>query len=526
MPFKFLKLCPQILEVIKELGFTIPSPIQEKAIPEIANRSDIHACAKTGSGKTAAYLLPVLNRLVETISSRGKFAGPKVLILVPTRELALQVADEAMKFSKHIPQIKTVCVYGGVPYPQQIRQLRSPYDILVATPGRLIDHLEQNRVNLSSIDVLILDEADRMLDMGFIGPVEQIAQQTPKNRQTLLFSATMSKNVIRLSRNLLNKPVEINIAPEKTSHENIEQRLYFTKSLDHKCRVLHHLLNDPEINQAIVFTATKRFADQLVDILYKSGFSAAALHGDLNQRQRTRTLNKLRDGEIRFLVATDVAARGIDIQSITHVINFDLPAAVEDYVHRIGRTGRAGAKGIALSFAFASDRQLIGGIEKFLGHKITLHQVTDEELSSVPTNIVPPRSRSREGRFNDRGGGESRNGPRRNDRPPRNDRRPRTEASRDESRPPREERVPRDDSKPRNENRPPRSDRRPPREERRFSRGDRRPPRDESRPPRSFAEKEASKSNSSPTSSGKRGGPFGNIRNSIPNRRLPQKTGG
>lgn len=397
MSFKSLELCPEILKVIEELGFTEPSPIQIKAIPEILKNSDIHACAQTGSGKTAAYMLPILNKLMAGINSRGKFQGPKVLILVPTRELALQVSAEAMKFAKYLPRIKTVCIYGGVPYPMQIRQLKAPYDILVATPGRLIDHMESNRVNLSQIEVFVLDEADRMLDMGFIHPVEQIAQKTPTTRQTLLLSATMTKHVINLSRNLLKKPVGINIASEKASHENIEQRLYAAKNLNHKCRILHHLLSDPVINQAIVFTATKRFADQLVEILYKSGFSAAALHGDMSQGQRTRALNKLRSGEVRFLVATDVAARGIDIQSISHVINFDMPDNVEDYVHRIGRTGRAGAKGIALSFAASDDRQLVTSIEKFMGHKISEHRVSDQELAAIPSQVSPtqmqPKSR-------------------------------------------------------------------------------------------------------------------------------------
>lgn len=386
--FKDLNLHAAIMKAVEDAGYTAPTPIQQQAIPVVIDNSDILGSAQTGTGKTAAYILPCLHKL--TIPNTIHYRGPRVLILVPTRELAIQVAEEAAKYSKYLTDINTVCIYGGVPYPVQNRQLSRPFEILVATPGRLIDHLERGRINLSQVETLILDEADRMLDMGFIEPVEQIAAATPKTRQTLLFSATLKGSVISLSRRLLNKPVEISVAHEHEKHENIEQRLYYADDLNHKQRLLNHFLSDIEIKQAIVFTSTKRFADQLVDDLAEAGYDVAALHGDMDQRQRTRTIKRLREGQIRFLIATDVAARGIDIQTISHVINFDLPASAEDYVHRIGRTGRAGATGVALSIAGYSDRHLVGRIEQFTGQKITAHVIPGMEPTAGQRNSRRP----------------------------------------------------------------------------------------------------------------------------------------
>ncbi len=401
MSFKDLNLSEEILKAVEEAGFSAPTPVQEKVIPEILKGGDILASAQTGTGKTAAYILPALNRLA--LPTTERYRGPRMLVLVPTRELAMQVAAEAMRYSKFLPRIKTVCIFGGAPYPVQNRQLSRPYDILVATPGRLIDHMERGRIDFSQIEMLILDEADRMLDMGFIEPVEHIAAATPKSRQTLLFSATLKGSVLRLSKNLLNQPLEISISAVHAKHENIEQRLHYTDNLGHKYRILNHLLSDPTINQAIVFTSTKRHADQLVDELYDLGHRSAALHGDMNQRQRTRTIMRMRQGEIRILVATDVAARGIDVQTISHVINFDLPSNVEDYVHRIGRTGRAGANGIALSFAANNEMSFVKRIEQFTGQKITLHVIPGMEPAFKPSaggSSSPGRNRPRQGQGN------------------------------------------------------------------------------------------------------------------------------
>ena len=398
MSFKDLNLHPAVLKAIEEAGYIEPTPVQSQAIPKILEGCDLRASAQTGTGKTAAYILPCLNQLAQPSNKKG--TGPRLLILVPTRELAMQVAAEAIKYSKNLSKVKTVCIYGGAPYPFQNKELARPYEILVATPGRLIDHLERGRISFSRLETLILDEADRMLDMGFIEPVEKIAASTPKDRQTLLFSATMKGSVLNLSRSLLKNPVEINIVPDIERHENIEQRLHYVDGLDHKYRILSHLLEDPSINQAIVFTSTKRHADQLVDELYDKGYDAAALHGDMNQRQRTRTVLRLRKGEIRILVATDVAARGIDVLTISHVINFDLPQSVEDYVHRIGRTGRAGGTGIALSLASSKEAQFVKRIEAYTGKKITPHVIPGMEpvfrkSSSGPKS--PRNFRSRRG---------------------------------------------------------------------------------------------------------------------------------
>lgn len=375
--FKELNLHQSILKAIEEAGYTTPTAIQEQAIPEIIKGSDLRASAQTGTGKTAAFILPSLNRL--TVPSTLPGRGPRVLILVPTRELAMQVATEAAKYSKYCARVKTVCIYGGAPYPPQNRDLSRPHEILVATPGRLIDHMEQGRIDFSRVEMFILDEADRMLDMGFIRPVEQISAQLPKGRQTLMFSATLAGNVLKLSNRLLTNPVEISITPDRVNHENIEQRLHRVDNLEHKYRLLDHLLNDPALSQAIIFTATKRQADTLVEKLARLGRDAKALHGGMNQRQRTRTIREMREEEFSILVATDVAARGIDIQTITHVINFDLPRTTEDYVHRIGRTGRAGASGIALSFAASRDMSIVRQIEKFTGQRMNAHQVAGME---------------------------------------------------------------------------------------------------------------------------------------------------
>lgn len=389
MTFNDLNLHEGILKALEEAGYTSPTPIQQQAIPLILSGVDVCASAQTGTGKTAAFILPSLNKL--TVPSSISAQGPRVLILVPTRELAMQVANESIKYSKHLSRMKTVCIYGGAPYPLQNKELSRHYEILVATPGRLIDHMERGRIDFSRLEILILDEADRMLDMGFIDPVEQIAAATPSTRQTLMFSATLKGNVLKLSKRLLNKPVEISVSADHSAHENIEQRLHNVDNLSHKNRLLDHLLEDPTIKQAIIFTATKRHANQLADKLLEQGHEVAALHGDMNQRQRSRTLLQLRQGKIRVLVATDVAARGIDVHTISHVINFDLPNSVEDYVHRIGRTGRAGAGGIALSFVVPKDFQLVRRIEQFTGQKITPHEIPGMEPQMKVSSRGPSR---------------------------------------------------------------------------------------------------------------------------------------
>ena len=382
MSFENLNLHPLILKAINDAGYTSPTPIQEQAIPALLAGNDVMASAQTGTGKTAAFMLPALHRLAEPSSVSGR--GPRVLVLTPTRELALQVSEAAAKYGKHLPRVRVVSILGGMPYPLQNKLLSQPVDILVATPGRLIDHIQRGRIQFSRLEMLVLDEADRMLDMGFIDDVETIASATPASRQTLLFSATLDSAIDKVATRLLKTPKRIQVATQQAKLDNIEQRLHYVDDMSHKNRLLDHLLRDIAMKQAIVFTATKRDADMLADNLSAQGHEAAALHGDMNQRDRTRTLTKLRHGGLRVLVATDVAARGIDVAGITHVINFDLPKFAEDYVHRIGRTGRAGASGIAVSFASVKDGISLKKIERFTGQRIDSHVVPGLEPRFKP----------------------------------------------------------------------------------------------------------------------------------------------
>jgi superfamily II DNA/RNA helicase len=393
MSFENLNLNPSILKAIAESGYTEATPIQAQAIPEIMAGNDLMASAQTGSGKTAAFILPALHRLATPSALPGK--GPRVLVLTPTRELAQQVCDAATKYGKNM-RFKIISILGGMPYPVQNRMLSGQVDILVATPGRLIDHLERGRIDFSRLEMLILDEADRMLDMGFVDDVERIAAATPNTRQTLLFSATLDGVVGNLASRLLKTPKRISVSAAKDKHENIEQRMMFADDVAHKNKMLSHLLTDTEVNQAIVFTATKRDADSLADQLSAQGHSVAALHGDMSQRERNRTLLNMRNGSVRILVATDVAARGLDVRGVSHVINFDLPKFAEDYVHRIGRTGRGGSSGIAISFASNRDAQMLKRIERYTEQTIKMHTIEGLEpkyklRTSAPSNDRGPR---------------------------------------------------------------------------------------------------------------------------------------
>ncbi|MBK6617239.1 MAG: DEAD/DEAH box helicase [Nitrosomonas sp.] len=382
MSFENLNLHPDILKAILEAGYTTPTPIQQQAIPELIAGHDVMASAQTGTGKTAAFMLPALHRLASPATVRSR--GPRVLVLTPTRELALQISEAASKYGKFLPRVKVVSILGGMPYPLQNKLLSQPVDILVATPGRLIDHIQRGRIDFSRMEMLVLDEADRMLDMGFIQDVELIASATPAERQTMLFSATLDSAIDKIAARLLKTPKRIQIASQRAKLDNIEQRLHYVDNLSHKNKLLDHLLRDISIKQAIIFTATKRDADSLADNLAAQGHKAAAMHGDMTQRERTRTLTGLRQGHLKILVATDVAARGINVTDITHVINFDLPKFAEDYVHRIGRTGRAGASGIAVSFASDKDTVNLKKIERFTGNVIASHVIPGMEPRFKP----------------------------------------------------------------------------------------------------------------------------------------------
>ncbi len=367
MLFSELNLDPNLLKAIEANGFKEPSAVQQKAIPVAMLGRDVIASAQTGTGKTAAFVLPALQRLTQASSKKGR--GPRVLVLTPTRELATQVA-EAVKIFTRFMRISFGTIVGGVPYPPQERLLQRPLDMLVATPGRLIDHLNRGRLDLSRLELFILDEADRMLDMGFVTDVERIAREAPRARQTLLFSATLEGGITRIADRLTNNAETIAITSVKQRHDSIQQKMLQVDDFRHKKALLSHLLDDPELKQAIVFTSTKKGADMLAENLSRQGHHCAALHGDMRQSARNRTVERLRRSKLRFLVATDVAARGLDIKGLSHVINFDLPMVAEDYIHRIGRTGRGGASGTATSLVSADDWIKLTRIEKLTGTRL------------------------------------------------------------------------------------------------------------------------------------------------------------
>ena len=367
MNFKQFDLHRHLLQACSNAGFDTATPIQEKAIPEILAGQDLMACAQTGTGKTAAFVLPILHRLLHDTNNIQR--GPKVVILSPTRELAQQILVAIRTFTKGT-QIKTGMVVGGVGYGPQIKMLASPLDVLVATPGRLIDHMGDNRVDLTKVQTFVLDEADRMLDMGFVKPVETICETMPHSRQTLLFSATFSTGVERLAKRFLKNPSVIKLAQSHSEHKNITQSLFYANSREQKIDLLRDLLDDGKVWQTVVFIKTKHQADKMAKIIQDWGHRTAALHGDMRQTKRRRVIELMHENKVKVLVATDVAARGLDIKDLSHVINFDLPQVAEDYVHRIGRTGRAGAEGIAYSMVSRSEMSLLHAIEKFIGRKI------------------------------------------------------------------------------------------------------------------------------------------------------------
>jgi superfamily II DNA/RNA helicase len=391
LSFESLNLDNALLRAIEESGYTTPTAIQSQAIPVVTAGHDLMASAQTGTGKTAAFMLPALNLLATPHELKSR--GPRILVLVPTRELATQVNEAARKYGKFI-RARTVSIVGGMPYPLQNKLLSQPLDILVATPGRLLDHMERGRIDLSRLQMLVLDEADRMLDMGFLPDVERICEQLSAERQTLLFSATLDGDIARVAKQILKNPKTIQVATQKEKHANIEQRLHYVDDMTHKNKLLEHLLIAPEVNQVIIFTSTKRHCDVLAEDLYAAGHKTAALHGDMTQGARNRTLTKLRQGDVKVLVATDVAARGIDINGISHVINYDLPKFAEDYVHRIGRTGRAGKSGIAISFASNMDRHILRKIEQFTGNRME---------PAVVEGFEPKRAMKMDGPSNGRG---------------------------------------------------------------------------------------------------------------------------
>ncbi|MEL6214523.1 MAG: DEAD/DEAH box helicase [Pseudomonadota bacterium] len=363
MLFKELSLSAELLRAVEEQGYTEATPIQAAAIPAVLDGRDILASAQTGTGKTAGFTLPLLQKLMRH-RPKGKQRRIRALILVPTRELAIQVSDSVRAYGAHLP-LKSMQIFGGVSIRPQISKLRQGVDIVVATPGRLLDHAQQNTIDLSHIDTLILDEADRMLDMGFIRDIRRILKLVPSERQNLLFSATFSKDILNLASTILVNPVEIEIAPRNTTAERVTQMIH-PVAKGRKRSLLSYLIGSGNWQQVLVFTRTKRGANRLADNLIDDGIEAVAIHGNKSQGARTRALKDFKSGEVRVLVATDIAARGLDIDKLPHVVNYDLPAVAEDYVHRIGRTARAGQDGHAVSLVSGDERPLLKAIERLL----------------------------------------------------------------------------------------------------------------------------------------------------------------
>ena len=402
--FSELKLIEPIERSLRELNYETPTPIQAQTIPFGLEGKDILGCAQTGTGKTAAFSLPLLDFLGgDTVKAkRGK---PQGLILAPTRELAIQIADSLKTYGKHL-KLRTTLIFGGVSQNNQVREMNRGSHIVVATPGRLIDLMNQGHVNLNELEVFILDEADRMLDMGFLPDLKRIIRELPDNRQSMFFSATMAPKIVELANELLYKPVSVNVAPKETTVKNIKQELMYCDRGD-KPGMLLELVQSNDVESVIVFTRTKRGANVVARRLEKAGVGAAIIHGGKSQNARQRALAAFRKGQVRVMVATDVAARGIDIDNVTHVINYDLPNEAEAYVHRIGRTGRAGLSGTAISFCAGDELDYLWDIEKLIGNEIP------RDPDSVEPDYMPPKKsgggRGRQGGGN-RSGGGSRSG--------------------------------------------------------------------------------------------------------------------
>jgi ATP-dependent RNA helicase RhlE len=366
LTFESLGLSADLVAMVAEEGYTEPTPVQVASIPEVLAGKDVLAAAQTGTGKTAAFLLPILDRLRHHANTSFSPARHpvRVLILVPTRELAIQVDEFIRSYGRTVP-LRAAVVYGGVPLEPQTKQLRAGVEILAATPGRLLDHIGQRAVNLSQVEVLVLDEADRMLDMGFLPDIRRIIDLVPKRRQTLLFSATFSDDIRRLAATLLKDPVTVEVAPRNQAAEAVRQLVY-PVDRDRKEALLAHLVAENDWRQVLVFTRTKIAASRLASYLDRRGLEAVAIHSDRTQPERTRALEGFKNGSIRVLVATDVAARGLDIEDLPHVVNFELPWQPHDYVHRIGRTGRAGASGDAVSLVSIDEADLLRGVQRLL----------------------------------------------------------------------------------------------------------------------------------------------------------------
>ena len=407
MTFKELNLLPEILRAADDAGYVVPSPIQEKAIPPALEGRDILGCAQTGTGKTAAFAMPILQRLTQNPAPKGIKPLIRALILTPTRELAVQIVDSFVDYGRYL-NLRYGLLIGGVAQNPQVAVLNQGVDILIATPGRLLDLVYQGYADIGRVEVFILDEADRMLDMGFIDDVRRVIDIIPQKRQTMFFTATMPPEILKLTREILTDPVDVAVNPISSTVEKTAQYVYFVKK-ENKIDLLTDILKrDRTVESALVFTRTKYGADKLSNKLYRAGVDCMAIHGDKSQGARQKALNDFKRGRIRVLVATDIAARGIDISDLSHVFNFELPNEPESYVHRIGRTGRAGKSGIAVSFCDADERVYLRDIEKLIQKKIT-----PVENERFPAPFGPLSDEQRRPQGGQGGGGNKRRGGRR-----------------------------------------------------------------------------------------------------------------
>ena len=390
MTFQELQLLPQLLRAVEDMGYEAPSPIQAAAIPPVRDGRDLIGCAQTGTGKTAAFAIPILQRLSGRVTKSHR--PIRALVLTPTRELALQIKENFDLYGKYL-SVRNTVIFGGVGQGPQVEALEKGVDVLVATPGRLNDLCNQGHIDLAGIETFVLDEADRMLDMGFIHDVKKVIARLPKQRQTLLFSATMPQEIAELSKTILVDPVRVEVTPQSSTVEAIDQRLYKVDKANKK-HLLQYILQDPALDSVLVFTNTKHGADRVVKELGRSGIAAMAIHGNKGQTARVKALESFKSGEIRVLVATDIAARGIDVNELGCVINYELPNVPETYVHRIGRTGRAGRSGIAISFCNFDELAYLKDIEKLIGKKVPVvegHPWPMEIFEATPKAVRPPR---------------------------------------------------------------------------------------------------------------------------------------
>ncbi|WP_017942148.1 MULTISPECIES: DEAD/DEAH box helicase [unclassified Thioalkalivibrio] len=406
--FADLGLADTLLRALEASGYQHPTPIQARAIPEVLKGGDLLAAAQTGTGKTAGFTLPILQRLSTSDAPKPGAGRPRCLVLTPTRELAAQVHDSVKTYGRNL-KMRSMTIFGGVNMNPQIKALRDRMDIVVATPGRLLDHANQKTIDLSGVEILVLDEADRMLDMGFIRDIKKLIAMMPKNRQNLMFSATFSDEIRKLANGLLTRPAEIDIAPRNTAAESVQQSVHLVET-SQKRELLSHLIRTNNWEQVLVFTRTKHGANRLAEKLSKDGVRSEAIHGNKSQAARTKALKQFKSGQVPVLVATDIAARGLDIDQLPQVVNFELPNVPEDYVHRIGRTGRAGSAGAALSLVDGEEIKLLKGIERLIQRPID--RIETEGFAA-------PKPAANDGNANRRGGkpgGGARNGAPRNGR--------------------------------------------------------------------------------------------------------------